>query len=141
LVDLVAPQQRSWEFGAKMFVAFAVLALVLAAIGLYSVIAYAVAQRTRELGVRIALGASVGAVLRLIVGQGVVFAFAGIAVGSGVALLAARWVQPLLFGTPARDPAVFVGVAAILLCVAFAATLRPALRATRVDPTITLRAE
>jgi hypothetical protein len=139
--DLVSLQQRAWQFGATMFVAFAALALVLAAIGLYSVIAYMVAQRTRELGVRIALGASVGAVLRMIVGQGVVFALAGITLGSGIALLAARWVEPLLFDTPARDPAVFMGVAAILLTVSFSATLRPALRATRVDPTIALRAE
>jgi predicted permease len=138
---LVAPQQRAWRFGATMFVVFATLALVLAAIGLYSVVAYTVAQRTRELGIRIALGASVGAVLRMIVRQGAVFAVAGITAGSAVALLAARWIEPLLFDTPARDPAVFMAVAAILLCVAFAATVRPALRATRVDPTITLRAE
>jgi putative ABC transport system permease protein len=124
-----------------MFVVFAALALVLATLGLYSVIAYAVAQRTRELGIRIALGASVGAVLRLIVRQGIVFAVAGIVVGSAVALLAARWVEPLLFATSARDPLVFAGVAAILLCVSCAATLSPALRATRVDPRITLRAE
>jgi putative ABC transport system permease protein len=141
LRKLVAPSQRSWEFGATMFVAFGALALVLAAIGLYSVIAYAVAQRTHELGVRIALGAGVGDVVRMIVGQGVTFALAGIAIGSVIALWAGRWVQPLLFAQKARDPTVYAGVAVVLIVVAIVATLRPALRATRVDPTVALRAE
>ena len=139
--QLVAPGQRSWEFGATMFVAFGVLALVLAAIGLYSVIAYAVAQRTHELGVRIALGADVRDVLRMVLGQGVAFAVAGIAIGSGIALWAGRWVEPLLFSQSPRDPAVYGAVAGILLLVAIVATLRPALRAARVDPTVALRAE
>jgi putative ABC transport system permease protein len=141
LRQLLAPRQRSWELGATMFVAFGALALVLAAIGLYSVIAYAVAQRTHELGVRIALGAGVRDVLRMIVGQGVAFAVAGIAIGSVIALWAGRWVEPLLFAQSARDPMVFLTVAAVLLFVAIAATLRPAIRATRVDPTVALRAE
>ena len=141
LRKLVAPSQRSWEFGATMFVAFGALALVLAAIGLYSVIAYAVAQRTHELGVRIALGAGLGDVLRMIVGQGVAFAAAGIVIGSVISLWAGKWIEPLLFAQKARDPVVYVGVAIVLLVVAVAATLRPALRATRVDPTVALRAE
>ena len=141
LRTLVAPQQRAWQFGATMFVAFAALALALAAIGLYSVVAYAVASRTRELGVRMALGASVAAVARQVVGQGVAFAVAGIVIGGGLAMAAARWVEPLLFDTPARDPLVFATVTGILLVVALLATLRPALRATRVDPTLALRAE
>jgi putative ABC transport system permease protein len=139
--SLIAPQQRAWEFGATMFVAFAALALLLAAIGLYSVCAYAVAQRTRELGVRVALGASVGAVVRLVAGQGVLFAIAGIGIGSAAALLASRWVQPLLFSVSARDPVVFAAVAVIILAVTLIATVRPALRATRVDPTIALRGD
>jgi hypothetical protein len=138
---LVAPQQRAWEFGATMFVAFAALALVLAAVGLYSVCAYGVAQRNRELGVRIALGASTAAVVRLVVRQGAIFALAGITIGGAVALLASRWIEPLLFAASARDPVVYGGVATILLLVALVATLRPALRATRVDPMIALRAE
>ena len=141
LRKLVAPSQRSWEFGATMFVAFGALALVLAAIGLYSVIAYAVAQRTHELGVRIALGAGLGDVLRMIVGQGVAFAAAGIVIGSVISLWAGKWIEPLLFAQKARDPVVYVGVAIVLLVVAVGATLRPALRATRVDPTVALRAE
>ncbi|HEX6132363.1 MAG TPA: ADOP family duplicated permease [Longimicrobiales bacterium] len=138
---LVAPRQRAWEFGATMFVAFATLALVLAAVGLYSVCAYGVAQRTRELGVRIALGASTAAVVRLVVRQGALFAVTGIAIGGALALLAARPLEPLLFSASARDPVVYGGVAAILVLVALVATIRPALRATRVDPTIALRAE
>jgi putative ABC transport system permease protein len=141
LRNTVAERQRSWQFGATMFVAFGALALVLAAIGLYSVIAYAVAQRTHELGIRIALGASVSDVIRMIVGQGVVFAVAGIAIGSVIAFWAGRWVEPLLFLQKARDPLVFGSVAVALLVVAIAATLRPAIRATRVDPTVALRSD
>jgi len=141
LRTLVVPEQRAWQFGATMFLAFAVLALVLAAIGLYSVVAYAVAARTRELGVRIALGASLVAVARQVIGQGVYFAVAGIVLGGAIALAAARWVEPLLFDTPARDPLVFAVVTGILLVVALLATVRPALRATRVDPTVALRTE
>ena len=139
--SVIAPQQRAWQLGATMFVAFAVLALALAAIGLYSVVAYAVAARTRELGVRIALGASLASVARQVVGHGVAFAAAGIVIGGVIALLAARWIEPLLFDAPARDPLVFATVTAILLVVALLATVRPALRAMRVDPTIALRAE
>ncbi|HEU4995463.1 MAG TPA: ABC transporter permease [Gemmatimonadaceae bacterium] len=139
--SLVSPRQRSWEFGATMFVAFGALALVLAAIGLYSVIAYAVAQRTHELGVRIALGAGLADVIRMIVGQGVAFAAAGVAIGSVIALWAGKWVEPLLFSQKVRDPLIYLAVAVALLIVALVATLRPALRATRVDPTVALRAD
>jgi predicted permease len=141
LRSLVAPQQRAWEFGATMFAAFAALALVLAAIGLYSVIAYAVAARTRELGVRIALGAGLFTLARKVVGQGMAFAAAGIALGGAAALLAARLIQPLLFEVPARDPIVYATVTGLLLAVALLATLRPALRAARVDPTVALRSD
>jgi putative ABC transport system permease protein len=141
LENLVSPQQRTWRFGATMFVAFGALALVLAAIGLYSVIAYAVAQRTQELSVRIALGASVGDVIRMIVRQGVAFALAGIAIGSLIALWASHWIEPLLFNQKARDPVIFAAVGVVLLAVAVAATLRPAIRATRVDPTVALRGD
>ena len=139
--ELLAPQRRSWQVGATMFVIFAALALILATIGLYSVIAYAVAQRTRELGLRIALGASVGNVVRMVVNQGVLFAIVGVAVGGAAAWYAARWVQPLLYSASARDPVIFAAVAAILLLVALAATARPALRATRVDPVVALRSD
>jgi ABC-type antimicrobial peptide transport system permease subunit len=141
LHELVAPQRRAWQFGATMFMAFGALALLLAAIGLYSVCAYTVAQRTRELGVRIALGASAGNVVRLVAGQGVLFAVVGIALGGAAALFAGRWVQPLLFEASARDPRIYAAVGVILLGVALVAIVRPALRAARVDPTTALRAD
>jgi len=139
--EVLGPQARSWETGATMFVAFSALALVLAAIGLYGVIAFDVAQRTQELGVRIALGAQVGDVLRLIVGAGLRFAVVGVAVGIGITLLAARFVAPLLFNVSARDPLVLGGVGALLLAVAAVASGIPAWRATRVDPNTALRTE
>ena len=101
--DLVDGEQRSWRVGATMFVAFGVLALIVAAVGLYGVIAYNVAQRMHELGVRVALGAKASDVVRLVVGQGVRFAVAGVTVGAVLALIAGRWVQPLLYAQSAND--------------------------------------
>ena len=139
--EIVGSEERSWQAGATMFVAFSGLALILAAIGLYSVIAFDVAQRTHELGVRVALGAQVRDVLRLVVGAGVRFAAVGVIVGLGLALVAGRFVSPLLFGVSAHDPWILGGVGALLLGVAAAASAIPAFRATRVDPTVALRAE
>ena len=139
--EVIGPQQQSWLSGATMFVAYSGLALILAAIGLYSVIAFDVAQRTHELGVRIALGARVRDVLRLIVGAGVRFAAVGVIVGLSVALAAGRFVSPLLFGVSARDPWILGAVGAALLGVAVAASAIPAVRATRVDPNVALRAD
>ena len=139
--EVVGPQQRSWQSGATMFVAFSALALVLAAIGLYSVIAFDVAQRTHELGVRIALGAQAADVLRLIVGAGLRFAAAGIVVGVAITLATGRFVAPLLYGVSARDPLILFGVGGLLLGVAVAASAIPAFRATRVDPNVALRVE
>ncbi|MDB4915059.1 MAG: permease [Gemmatimonadetes bacterium] len=141
LASLVANRQRSWDFGAKMFTGLGALALVLAAIGLYSVVAYMVAQRTHELAVRIALGAGFGDVMRMIVMQGVVFATIGIVAGTGISVLVGRWVEPLLFAQKANDPVVYGSVAGVLLLVSVAATLRPALRASRVDPMTALRGD
>ncbi|MGH7677059.1 MAG: ABC transporter permease [Gemmatimonadaceae bacterium] len=132
---------RSWRLGATMFVAFGVLALVVAAIGLYGVIGYNVTQRMHELGVRVALGAQSGDILRLVVGQGLRFAIAGIAVGTVLALFASRWLEPLLFKQSARDPLIYAAVGAVLLLVAFAASASPAARAAKADPNSALRAE
>ena len=137
--EIVGGNMRSWELGASMFLAFGALALVVAAIGLYGVIAYNVAQRTQELGVRMALGARVGSVLALVLGQGVRFAVAGVVVGGTIALVAGRWVAPLLFQVSPRDPAVFAAVVALVLLVATLASLIPAIRASRVDPVTALR--
>jgi putative ABC transport system permease protein len=141
LRELVDPNLRSWKFGATMFAAFGVLALTLAAIGLYSVIAYNVAQRTQELGVRIALGAKMGNVLRLIIGRGVGLTLAGVVIGGALAIWASKWAEPLLYGQAPRDPMVLGGVAFVLLVVAALASAIPAIRATRVDPSVALRAE
>jgi predicted permease len=141
LRELVDPNLRSWRFGATMFAAFGLLALALAAIGLYSVIAYNVAQRTQELGLRIALGAKAGNVLRLIIGRGVGLTLAGVVIGSALAIWASKWAEPLLYNQKPRDPVVLGAVAFVLLAVAALASAIPAMRATRVDPNIALRAE
>jgi putative ABC transport system permease protein len=139
--EIIGPQKRSWNLGATMFSAFGVLAILLAAIGLYSVIAYNVAQRTHEMGVRRALGAQSADVVRMVVSDGLRLAIIGVAVGIGISLWAGRWVKPLLFDVSPRDPAVFVFVAFVLIAVALAASWIPALRASRVDPNVALRTE
>ena len=124
-----------------MFVAFGVLALLVAAVGLYGVITYNVAQRMHELGVRIALGAQAADVMRLVVGQGVRFALLGVTIGLGLALVGAQWIQPLLFRQSARDPVTYGTVAVLLLSVALVASVVPAVRAARADPNAALRGE
>ena len=141
LDEIVAPRMRSWRLGATMFTIFGALALVVAAVGLYSVVAYDVSQRTRELGVRVALGASGGAVLRLVVGEGVRVVAVGLALGAAVALALAGRVAPLLYEVSAKDPATYAGVIGVLLAVAVAASLAPAIRAARVDPNVALRSD
>jgi ABC-type antimicrobial peptide transport system permease subunit len=139
--QIFAPHVRSWRVGATMFVAFGGLALVLAAVGLYSVIAYNVTQRTHEMGVRVAFGAQVGDVVRLVLREGLLLGSLGVAIGGGIALYASRWVGPLLYDVKPRDPLVFAIVMATLLVVATLASLIPAVRASRVDPNVALRAE
>jgi predicted permease len=139
--EYLAPNIQPWRLGATMFVAFGVLALVLAAIGLYSVIAYNVTQRTHELGVRVAFGAQVGDVIRLVLSEGLRITTVGIVVGAAVALYAGRFVAPLLYDVKPTDPLVFGGVIAILLVTATLATLMPALRAAKVDPNVALRTD
>jgi predicted permease len=141
LEDLVDNQRRAWRVGATMFVAFGLLALIVAAVGLYGVISYDVAQRTHELGVRIALGARAYNILALVLRQGFVFATAGVGIGLLVAATAARWVQPLLFEESAKDPSVFAGVALIIAAITLIASALPGVRATRADPNIALRAD
>ncbi|HKH93223.1 MAG TPA: FtsX-like permease family protein, partial [Gemmatimonadaceae bacterium] len=141
LADIVGQQKRSWRLGATMFTAFGALALVIAGLGLYSVIAYDVTQRAHELSVRVALGARARDVTRVVVAQGFRFAIVGIGIGMGVALLGARWLQPLLFRQSATDPSVYAGVGVVLLVVSIAACAAPARRATRVDPMVALRAD
>jgi putative ABC transport system permease protein len=139
LEDVVDAQRRSWMLGATMFVAFGALALVVAAVGLYGVIAYSVTQRMHELAVRAALGAQRGDIVRLVVRQALSYAVGGVVAGAAIALVAARWIQPLLFGESAHDPIVFACVATIVGVVSVVASTSPALRATRADPTSALR--
>jgi predicted permease len=141
LEKLVDEQQQSWSFGATMFLAFGALALVLATVGLYSLIAYNVAQRTHELGVRIALGAQTGDIVRLVLGQGVRLGLGGVMIGALLAWWAGGFAKPLMFDESPRDPLVFVGVTGVLLAVALTASMLPAARATRVDPNTALRDE
>ncbi len=139
--EQVSPQTRSWRLGATMFGAFGTLALVLAAVGLYGVLAYDVSQRMHEMGVRIALGARSSDVSRLVVADGLRVVGLGLVVGFAIALLAGRLVAPLLFQTSPREPTVFGVVGLVVLMVAVAATLVPAWRAARVDPVAALRGE
>ena len=141
LSDVIGAETRSWRLGATMFTVFGSLALVLAAIGLYSVIAYNVAQRTQEMGVRVALGAEVRDLVRMVLSEGMRLALVGVVLGSGIALLVSRFVKPLLFLESPRDPVVFAGVGVALLAVAALASLIPARRAARVDPMRALRTE
>jgi predicted permease len=120
---------------------FSGIALVLASIGIYGVMSYSVTQRSRELGVRIALGARQSDVLRLVLRQGMSLALVGIAIGVGAALLLTRLIQSQLFGVRASDPLTFVAVALLLGGTALIANLVPALRAMRVDPAVVLREE
>jgi putative ABC transport system permease protein len=125
----------------SIFLLFATLAVVLGAVGIYGVISYSVAQRTREIGIRIALGARRSEVLLLILRQSTRLAFAGIVFGLVGALLLTRLMAGLLYGVAASDPIVYVSVAGLLIAVALAASYLPARRAMRVDPVVALRYE
>ncbi len=141
LVDILDPQYRPWQLGADMFSAFGVLALVLAAIGLYGMLAYAVVQQTRELGIRAALGAQRGTLVRMVVSSGLTTALVGAVVGVAAALGAGRFIASLLYQVSPRDPRSLAGAALALLVVAAVASYLPARRAARADPMEALRAE
>ena len=141
LSELVDPTMQAWRFGAIMFAAFGGLALVLAAVGLYSVIAYDVAQRTRDLGVRVALGASVSRIVGWVLARSLRLVAAGLVLGGAAALWAAPHLEALLFHESPRDPVVFTAVAAALLAVGIVAAVAPAMRAARVEPTVVLRGD
>jgi putative ABC transport system permease protein len=137
-VSASAAQPR---LNAVLIGVFAAAALLLAAIGIYGVIAYSVAQRTREIGLRMALGAERRAVVRLVVGEGMAVASIGVASGVGLALILSQVLASLVFGVDVHDPQTFVGVTVTLVLVALAACAVPARRAARVDPMVALREE
>jgi hypothetical protein len=141
LQDSLDPQIRPWRLGATMFGLFGALALLVAAIGLYSVISYLVTQRRHELGVRIALGAQVSNIVGLVVRYGVGLVLVGVAIGVVLAYTASKWIAPLLFETSPRNPVVFGVVSVVLLGVAVFASAIPAWRASRVDQIEALRAD
>ena len=137
----LAKHLASPRFNMTLLAAFAAFALVLAAVGLYGVIAYSVSQRTREMGIRLALGARRRSVLGLVLGQGARLTTLGVITGLAGAAAATRLMQSMLFGVNPLDPMTFLGVGILLGAVALAASYIPALRATRVDPVIALREE
>jgi predicted permease len=141
MAELVAAATSGTRFQGALLGAFAAVALALAAVGIYGVMAHAVAHRTREIGVRMALGAARSDIMRLVVGQGMRLAAAGIALGIGGALALTRLLSAQLFGVAPSDPATFACVTLALGAVALAACWLPARRATRVEPMAALRAE
>jgi putative ABC transport system permease protein len=141
LADLRSDDIAPERLNAVLFSAFAVLALLIAAIGVLGVLAFTVSQRTREFGVRMALGAERKQVLAMVLGEGALLAVGALAVGGVAAVVLSRFVGELLFEVSATDPATYVGVGAVLALVAVTAAYVPARRATRVDPMEALRSE
>jgi putative ABC transport system permease protein len=124
-----------------LLIGFALLALTLAAIGIYAVVSYSVAQRAHEIGIRMALGATRGEILKMVVGQGIELALIGVGIGIAAGLGLTRFLSSLLFGVQPTDPETFLAVAIVLLGLALLATYIPARRATKVDAIVALRYE
>lgn len=141
MADALERQYRPWRLGATLFTTFGLLALIIAAVGIFSTVSYAVSQRTHEFGVRVALGARTGDVVRLVIGGGLRTVAVGVVIGIGLALAGGRLIESLLYGIKPSNPAVIAIVAAILLGVAAIAAFAPAWRAARVDPVNALRAD
>jgi putative ABC transport system permease protein len=139
--DVLAEEVVQRRIGMTLLVAFASLALLLASLGIYGVLSYAVTQRTQEIGIRMALGAGRREVVRLVLADGMRLAGAGVAIGLGVSFALTRLMTGLLFGVSASDPFTLVGVTLLLTAVALLACYVPARRAAKVDPMIALRYE
>jgi putative ABC transport system permease protein len=139
--EIVARWLAPRRFNLLLLGVFAALALALASVGIYGVMSYAVSQRTREIGVRLALGAQPRDILKLIVGQGLALTLGGVALGLLASLALTRWLESLLFGVSTTDPLTFAGVALLLTLVALLACYVPARRATKVDPLVALEHE
>jgi putative ABC transport system permease protein len=141
LQNIVDDQRADTRFALLVLGAFATIAIVLTAVGVYGVVAYSTARRTRELAVRRAIGASTAHIVALVIGEGLGWTAVGIAAGAFGARVLGRSLASLLYGVSAGDPTTFVGMAAVLAAVALLASALPAIRAARVDPMLTLRAE
>ncbi|HEY6271566.1 MAG TPA: FtsX-like permease family protein [Terriglobales bacterium] len=139
--DLLYDSVASPRFDARLFGILAALALALTLVGIYAVVSYAIRHRTREFGVRIALGAESGDILQLVLKRGVVTVLAGVVIGLAGALSLTRFLHSLLFDVSPLDPATYAGVAAMLVAVSLLACYIPARRATKVDPMVALRYE
>jgi ABC-type antimicrobial peptide transport system permease subunit len=131
--DVAAAEMRPWRLGAAMFGLFGAVALLVAIVGLYGVVAFGVAQRSYEIAVRLALGARRQDILATTAGEGLAAVAVGLAVGAAAAVGVRRWVGPLLFQTSPDDPRLILGLAALLFGVGFAAILLPTRRAQRLD--------
>ena len=141
LESIVFDSVASQRFTMFLLGAFAVLAVLLASIGIYGVVSYVVGQRTHEIGLRIALGANRSDVLRLVLGESAAMAIVGVTLGIGAAFGLTRLLAKMLYGVSAHDPFTFAGVAILLTAVALAASYTPARRAMGVDPVVALRHE
>ncbi len=139
--QIISNSLTSERFQTTLLTLFGGLGLLIVIVGVYGVISYFVAQRTHEIGVRMALGATQTSVLRLVLRQGALLAVAGVAIGVAASLALARVLRGLLYGIAPSDPATLVGITALLMIVVLAASWIPARRATRVDPLIALRHE
>jgi ABC-type antimicrobial peptide transport system permease subunit len=141
MVDVVGESTARSDFNTMLLSIFAGVALLLAAIGIYGLMAYSVQQRTQEIGIRMALGASPGTVRKMVVFQGMRLAAIGVVIGVAAALALTRFMAGLIYGVKTWDPAVFITITVLLSAVSFLATYIPAVRASRVDPMESLRYE
>jgi putative ABC transport system permease protein len=139
--DIVSRSLAGWRFNMVIFATFAVIAILLASVGIYSVIAYSVSQRTHEIGVRMALGAMQHSLMTMVLRQGMVLALVGICIGLGASFALTRIMSHMLFDVSPTDVTIFIAGAMLSLVVAPAACLIPARRATRVNPLMALREE
>ena len=139
MTALMSTAVATRRLSAMILAVFAIIAILIAAVGLYGVVSHSVTERTREIGLRMALGAERRMILRLFVGQGLMTAAAGVVVGVAGALSLSSWLRQIVFGVKPTDPATLALVATILLVVAAIACYVPARRATRIDPLVALR--